>query len=177
MRTLFLTLINLTVFFNLQAQDVAMLDASSNINLSNNNHYFKISNSDYFFSVNNFNLPEVVKELQQEVAKYDIKTKDVYDNSEPGIYDVQLKKGKHNISLTFDNNGEIISSKEVYKNIALPQYLRVKLAKRFPKWAIVKTRLTVNYFYNKNLQVLYIVKLQNEKKNKTIYINDVGEFI
>jgi len=75
------------------------------------------TNSTYFFSMNNYEFPHVVKELQANARNYNIKAAKVYKSSEPSLYNVKLKKDKHSLNLTYNNNGQILSSKEVYKTL------------------------------------------------------------
>ncbi|MDU8885602.1 hypothetical protein RXV94_05485 [Yeosuana sp. MJ-SS3] len=177
MKTLFLTFISLISLLNLQAQELAMANLTSNLDSFIGNRNLTKSNSTYFFAVNNFELPKVVKELQADARNYNIKEAKVYESSEPAVYNVKLKKGKHTLNLTYNNNGQILNSKEVYKNIALPVNLRVKLSKKFPDWIFSKTKLTISFNHNNETQLIYNITLQKNNDIKELTINDKGELI
>ena len=177
MKPLLLTLFSLIVSLNLHAQELAMLDESSNSDSFSGNRSSKFNNSDYFFAVNNYSLPNVVRELQADARNYNIKASKIYEDSEPSVYNVKLKKGKHTLDLTYNNNGQILSSKEVYKNVALPVNLRIQLAKKFPQWMFSKTKLTIIYHHNQEAQMIYNIHLKKGHKIKTLTINDKGKLL
>ncbi|OEK08168.1 hypothetical protein A8C32_01520 [Flavivirga aquatica] len=63
-------------------------------------------------------------------------------------------------------NGDILSSKEVFKNIKLPVNLRIAISKKYPKWLFKSNTYSIKYTKNKAIKKHIKLKLQMETKIK-----------
>ncbi|GGH44472.1 hypothetical protein IA57_03145 [Mangrovimonas yunxiaonensis] len=133
-------------------------------------------NASYFDNVYDRNSPNDVKELQREVANYDIKESDVFD-SQMESYDVLFKeKGgdKSRIIATFDKEGKILTSFERHNNIFLPSAVRNAIFKEYDGWTLAKTTYKVSYFQNKKVEKTYFARIEKDGRRKNLKIDAAG---
>ncbi|WP_282124225.1 hypothetical protein [Algibacter mikhailovii] len=122
----------------------------------------------YFKTVYNTNTLAVVHKLEKEILSYNIKESRIYDNSEAASYQIKLKQQQAKALVTFNNQGTILSSKEVYQNVRVPYKLRLHIAKSYPNWALEKSTLKVSYNTISGLNKTYIITIERKAQKKKI---------
>jgi len=168
MKTLMILTAGLLAALKAEAQQlVAFVDVSNIENhksISTNNSM----NADYLSAVTFSENSEAIIQLQNKVANYHIQTSTVYDNSEPAIYDVTFRKGDNHLTVTYNNQGEILSSHETYFNVPLPNDLRIAVSKQYPGWEFTKTKCELTYDRSNESKSTYSVTLKKGKKKMTL---------
>jgi len=168
MKTLFISIsVVLTMTVTQAQQLVASVDVSK-IESETSIHSNKKLNVNYLDAVNSDESFNAISELQNEVADYNIKSANVFDDSEPAIYDVTFRKGNNHLSVTYDNQGQVLSSNETYFNVPLPVDLRIKVSKRYPDWEFVETKCQISYGHIKGSHKTYDVILKKGKDKITL---------
>ena len=114
--------------------------------------------------------------IQEKVALYDVKKSEFYSD-EYDTYRVSFFIPDGRIVVAYDNNGMIIRTIEKFKNVKLPYNVTNAIAKRYPKWSIIKDVYKVNY-HNKSgiIKNQYKVKLEYGDKTMTAKVDEQGEF-
>ncbi|MDW5287603.1 hypothetical protein [Formosa sp. PL04] len=118
-----------------------------------------------------------VKILQQYISKYDVKNMEAYNNDDKSIYDVSFKTKKGIFLVTYKGDGQIISSKERYKNVIIPKAVSISIMKTYPNWIHEASICTVNYRHGKGLSTSYRVKISNGNQTKIIKTDAKGNII
>ncbi len=118
-----------------------------------------------------------VQMLQEQVAMYDLKNSDLY-NDDYDTYTVSFFIPDGKILAAYDKNGEVIRTIERFKNIKLPESVQNAISKRFPNWSLVKDTYLVNYHKNnEKVSKQYKVKLKNGKKVMRVKLTEDGGFL
>lgn len=117
-----------------------------------------------------------VRQLQQQVAEYDIRTADFYAD-EYDFYTVNFFIPEGKILASYDRDGNLLRTAEKFKDIALPQAVRDAIGKRFPNWDMTKDVYLVNYHDGKKVKKEYKVLLENGDKRMRIKTDEKGKFI
>ena len=178
MRTLILSITCAFIFNNLCAQenDLALLDSKTvetkNINSNKRKPHLASLNSNYLNMSLLGESSNVIKKWKHQLANYNIKDNKIYDDSEEATYQISFKNKQIDIIAKYNNNSELLTTKETYRNIKLPIELMVKISKAYPNYAFIKN--SYHYEYNSitdtNLQY-YKVKIGNGKDKITFKIN------
>lgn len=147
--------------------DIAALTLSNKTANTTNN---EILNAEYLNTVAHQGYAIKIQELQNLVAKYNIKTAVVYQPESNGTYTVEFKDADNQITAVYDRNGQLISSQENYKSIKLPIALLSKIVKDNPNCTIEKVYCKIQYIKNKKQNIVYQVVINNENKSKKITI-------
>lgn len=117
-----------------------------------------------------------VKQLQQQVAEYDIKKADFYTD-EYDLYSVSFFIPEGKILASYDRDGNLLRTAEKFKNVALPQAVRDAVAERFPNWSITGDVYLVNYYGENDVKKRYKILLENGDKRMKIKTDDKGNFL
>lgn len=128
-------------------------------------------NSNYFNSFDKKISSKRVRKFQKVVAKYDIKSSDVYTSDEEYSYTVVFEEGENQIEAEYNQAGEIVKCSEFFKNIRLPYQISADIAKQYPGYEFKEVMCKIAYDNEKNQQVLYTVEIQNDTNRRTIKIN------
>ena len=117
-------------------------------------------NYKYLNAVENEDVDISVQMLQEQVAMYDLKNSELY-NDDYDTYMISFFIPDGKILAAYDSNGEVIRTIEKFKNVKLPQSVRDAVTKRFPNWSLEKDVYLVNYHQNnEKVSKLYKVKLK-----------------
>ena len=173
----------LIVLFVVSLHATAQTQKISAINSSNSNQsVFAINGNNEFLSREDQNsnylksatksTPSIVRLLENIAANFDITTIEAYDETEPSEYHVTFKNRHSHLYVTYNQNGEIIKSKERYVNIAIQSILRVKIAKIYPYWSIEDNTCTKVYSLQNGAHISYQIKIKKGNDTKIIYIVD-----
>jgi len=127
-----------------------------------------LANENYFKDMNAKNTPLIVKQLKQEVIKFNIQNSIVFDNSEDATYRVVFKNNRSKLVVKYNNHGEILSSIEKYKNIVIPVELRIAISKKYPDWAYQKNTFYITYNYGIGFKKSYKIQIGKGNLKKTL---------
>lgn len=118
-----------------------------------------------------------VKMLQEQVAMYDLKNSELY-NDDYDTYMVSFYIPDGKILAAYDSDGKVIRTIEKFKNIKLPKNIRDAVTKRFPNWSLEKDVYLVNYHSNnEKVSKQYKVKLKNGKKIMRVKLTEDADFL
>ncbi|NNK29193.1 MAG: nicotinate-nucleotide adenylyltransferase [Flavobacteriaceae bacterium] len=134
-------------------------------------------NYKYLSAVDNQEVPMQIKEVERQVATYDIKESEMYQD-EYDQYTVAFFIPDGRIVAAYDKNGTVLRTIEKFTNYQLPDAVRSALKERFPNWEIVKDVYRVSYHHKKGEATRkYKVKLQNNDKTLRVKLDEKGNFI
>lgn len=132
-------------------------------------------NYKYLSSVDSEDLDLDVKMLEENVAHFDLKNADVY-NDEYDTYEVRFYIPKGVILVAYDKNGEVLRTIERFKNVKLPVAVRNTILTTFPGWELTKDSYRVIYKNNESKKI-YKVVLEKVGKVLRIKIDEQGTII
>ncbi|MGC6430312.1 MAG: hypothetical protein ACON5F_04650 [Jejuia sp.] len=102
---------------------------------------------------------------------------DLFDDKDD-IYQVTFKTPQGSITASFNKDGKIIKTQEVYKNVRLPRMVLDVVSQKFPKYAIVEDKYFVKYNSEvSGLKQEYQIKLKNDKTVIVLKTSAKGELI
>ncbi|TNJ42925.1 hypothetical protein KFZ70_16155 [Tamlana fucoidanivorans] len=125
----------------------------------------------YFYSIASVNSSKPVKQLQNKIIDFNIRTTHVFDNSEEATYDIRFKNSNGIALVTYNNEGILIASKEVYKNISTPLPIRKLISQAYPLWNIKSTLYTVRYNKHQPSAKCFTAVVTKGDLKKTISFN------
>ncbi len=133
-------------------------------------------NYKYLNAVDSDEAALTVKMLEEEVAKFDLKTSEFYsDEYETYYISFYIPDGK--ILAAYDKDGKLIRTIERYKNVKLPETVRDAIAKEYPEWAIVSDVYKVNFHKNDEIaKKQYKVRIKKGKKTLKVKLDEQGNF-
>jgi|SRR5690606_32042218 len=132
------------------------------------------TNSKYMNKVYEESSSNVVKNLEQVIASFDITKHRVY-NPEIKNYIVNFKySGKTRMNVTYNSEGLVISSSERYDDILLPHSIRQALVKDYPGWQLHSNSYRVNYDYQNDSRKMYKIEVQKDGEKKKLKIHVEG---
>ena len=176
MKNLRLLILSVLTISTLNAQETSMVAANS----VTSNHYSpikkskKVVNANYMSSVDIINNSSIVSQLQDRAANYAIQNNAIYDNSEAAVYTVTFKNSQGKLTARYNNEGELLSTNEHYKNTAIPIDMRIAISKQFPGWALKSTDYIISYSKDNQANIRYKVKINKEHLNKTLCVDANG---
>ena len=130
-----------------------------------------VSNLTYLSKVYLTESPNVVRALQLKAASFTLSEAKGYRKSETGEFVVVHKASNGDITVSYDKNGEIMTTWERFENVSLPKPIRELIAKKHGDWKIVENKYSGS-FSNGDMQTsLYKVKLVNRNRSKNLKIN------
>ena len=135
-------------------------------------------NLSYLKEVQHEDTPELVVNLQNEAARYDITELPIFDR-EFEAYEVIFKTKKEGgtsglITATYDSNGKIMSSIERYKNILLPKTVRDAINNKYPGWIIHKDIFLVTYRDDRKAKQVFKVQIRKDRDKKNLKLDYDG---
>ena len=117
-----------------------------------------------------------VTRLEQEVAFYNVKESDLYeDDYDTYMIEFYIPDGR--IVAAYNSNGELLRTIEKFKSVKLPKDVRDAVFTRFPNWTLDKDVYYVNYDVNKDVKKVYKIKLRNGNEVMRIKIDAEGNFM
>ncbi|WP_353779774.1 hypothetical protein [Winogradskyella sp. 3972H.M.0a.05] len=143
------------LFFNITiAQDSVELTSFDSLDIT-----LTETNSDFEYPFKSLNDSRVVEKLRHKVNSINIKDLSVYNDSEPSYYNISVVEGRNKIIAKFNSEGELLSTNETYFDIPLPLTVRQEVARKFPNWEIVNTKLKFTFVKNKTPKSEYRVSV------------------
>lgn len=176
MKNLILLFISAFTMSLINAQETSISDIDSVI-INDQYLVVKKDKKSFITKALNFNYPTkietneepfVVVQLQEQVARFDIKTSSIYDNSEAATYKVVFKNNQGRIVATYNNEGKILSTVEKYEDVVIPANLRIAISKQFPGWAFQSNTYLISYTENNGISKKYKIKIIKGKHKKTL---------
>lgn len=133
-------------------------------------------NYKYLNAVSSEDSDPSVTRLEQEVAFYNVKESDLYeDDYDTYMIEFYIPEGR--IVAAYDSNGELLRTIEKFKSVKLPKDVRDAVFTRFPNWTLDKDVYYVNYDVNKDVKKVYKIKLRNGDEVMRIKIDAEGNFM
>jgi len=133
-------------------------------------------NYKYLKSVNTKDAPEPVKLLERKASAYDVKKSEFYeDDYDTYVVTFYLPEGY--ILAVYDQNGKLLRTAERFKNVQLPQAVRIAVVQNHPKWKIAEDTYLVKYEDAKGGSMIYKLLLENGNKRLRVKTNEKGEFL
>ncbi|MFD2726339.1 hypothetical protein [Hyunsoonleella rubra] len=133
--------------------------------------------NEYQNVIASINPGKIIRALQKDIVAYKLKEKSVFDDSEAATYSVSFKRKQSKASVTYDNNAEILSSKEVYYNVNLPLELRIKILRKYPNYNIESSKAKYVYDKDDGLNILYKIWIKDKKRKVPLVFNANFEII
>tara|TARA_R110002126_G_scaffold15928_2_gene64540 strand:- start:1024 stop:1551 length:528 start_codon:yes stop_codon:yes gene_type:complete len=130
-----------------------------------------IKNSDFISAFSKEDMSSRIQKFQKIVANYDLRSKSIFEASDPSTYEVVFKEGSNKIVTVYNQEGNILSSKGEFENIRLPYVISKDLSKKYPGWEFNKIQCSINYSENGSTNIIYKVLLKNGRNKKTVKIN------
>ncbi len=134
-------------------------------------------NYQYLDAIASEDVAESVQMLEKEVAYYDLKESDLYNN-EYDKYRVSFFIPEGHIIAAYNKVGKIIRTTERFKNIKLPKTILRSILEQYPNWEIVEDAYEVDYTDKSGIaRKQYKVKLMNGKKKIVEKFDENGEYL
>lgn len=176
MKTLVLSFISVFAVYTITAQqyDLAFLNTDEvntiieNVSSLKKSGAVKAKNAEYLTKVSIEQSSKDVKMFERDIANFNLKEHAIFDDSEEATYQIVFNKKRANAVVTYRYTGEVLSTKETYKNIRLPLHLRIKITKEHPGWAFKSNVLTIIYRKGKPVLRTYRVVISDGKREKNL---------
>ncbi|MBE9489430.1 MAG: hypothetical protein IMY67_03970, partial [Bacteroidetes bacterium] len=133
-------------------------------------------NKSYLDKVQDPTMSVQVKSLENRVSKCDITKSPKYDGRDKPFQAV-FKSSKGSIVAMFDKEGKIITTSEKFKNIKLPDPVKIAVFKNHPNWVLLSDTYSVSYHRDKNVRKVYKVQIGNGDLKKKLKIDFSGDII
>jgi hypothetical protein len=85
-----------------------------------------------------------------------------------------FKTDKGTITTNYNWKGEVLSSEEKFRNIALPANLVRSALKDYEGWKVVRTNYNVSYTKGSNARKIYTIQITDGKKKKKVSMDAEG---
>ncbi|WP_296311552.1 hypothetical protein [Winogradskyella sp. UBA3174] len=123
-----------------------------------------INNIKYISEVVSDNEASEIKKIQDIAAYYNIENADVFDANKKSTYDVVFKKTNCKIEATYNSEGEILKTTEVYSDMRLPLSLVKLILKEHSTWYISDNVQKVYYSSKSGTYKVYELEIKKESK-------------
>jgi len=134
-------------------------------------------NYKYLDNVGEPNAAEPVKLLQREVATFDLKNSEYYEDQYDDYFiSFYIPQGK--ILASYDKDGNILRTVEKYKNIALPHVVAESVVKNYAGWTIAENAYLVNYHDKKGVtKKEYKILLEKDSRRMRVKTDEKGNML
>jgi len=114
--------------------------------------------------------------LEREASRFNVKESPNFYPGGTNKFGFIKRKGK--IIATYNDDGKIVSTKEFYGDIMLPNAVREALYLAYPEWNMKKNTYLVSYDHRRGAKKVYKIQIQNdEKRTKTVKFDDEGNIM
>ncbi len=127
----------------------------------------------YIDKVSEGTVSERVLTLERQASRFNIKESPFFDNHS-NSFEVSFKQKDGNIRATYDRDGKILSSSEMFKNIALPQAVRNNMYKESPGWTMQKNAYLVTYSSDKDVKKVFKIQVRKDNVKKYLKLDIKG---
>lgn len=134
-------------------------------------------NYKYLDNVREADAAEPVKLLQREVAAYDLKNSEYYEDEYDNYFiSFYIPQGK--ILASYDKEGNVLRTVEKYKNIALPRAVAEAIVKNYNGWNIAENAYLVNYHDKRGVtRKEYKILLEKDSRRLRIKTDENGNVL
>ena len=130
-------------------------------------------NIEYLDEVQGPSTPNSIRKYQVMASLYDVTQSYIFDGrNDP--FQIVFKTDKGTIVTTYDWQGEVLTSEEKFKDVALPSELARKALKDRKDWTIIRTNYYVSYTQGRDATKIYTVQITDGKKRKKISLDADG---
>ena len=130
-------------------------------------------NIEYLDEVQGPSTPNSIRKYQVMASLYDVTQSYIFDGrNDP--FQIVFKTDKGTIVTTYDWQGEVLTSEEKFKDVALPSELARKALKDLKDWTIIRTNYYVSYTQGRDATKIYTVQITDGKKRKKISLDADG---
>lgn len=133
-------------------------------------------NYQYLDAVDHSEAPMTVQFLEKEAASFRAEGgemfEDIYDTYTVSFF---IPDGK--IVAMYDYDGKIVKTVERYKNVQLPEEVRMAVKSNYPEWKIVKDVYHVSFQEGKDAKKYFILKLEKGNETKRLKLDDKGNYM
>ncbi|HMB64223.1 MAG TPA: hypothetical protein VKN36_14180 [Eudoraea sp.] len=129
------------------------------------------ANLHYLNSVRDQYTPEVVKELQEKAASYDVTSNAGFDKKTKDSFEVVFKASNGDIITYYNRSGKILSARENFNNVVLPMKVRKKAFQDNDGWVMSGNRYFSLYHNDDIINKVYRIKLRNGNLQKNLVID------
>ena len=133
-------------------------------------------NYKYLNSVDSDDLDPNVKKLEQEVATFDYRNSEMY-NDDYGTYSISFHIPNGKIVAAYDNNGKVVKTIERYLDVKTPKAVRNSVAKMYPGWSLSGDIYKVTYHETKGVTQTYKLLLENGNEKIRIKTDANGKIL
>jgi hypothetical protein len=130
-------------------------------------------NIDYLDEVQSPNTPIAIRKYQVMASLYDVTQSYLFDGRNDPFLMV-FKTDKGTITTTYNWKGEVLTSEEKFRNVALPADLVRTALKDYKGWRVVRTNYNVSYTKGQDAKKMYTVQITDGKKKKKISMDAEG---
>ena len=130
-------------------------------------------NSNYLYKVQDESMSVLVRTLEEKASNFNVKKSKKFDG-DINPFKVVFKVPNGSIIVTYNNDGEILSSLERFKNIKLPEPVRVSIFKKYPNWSLISNSYLVSYNKDENVKKEYKVQIGKDNLKKQIKVDPFG---
>jgi hypothetical protein len=81
------------------------------------------------------------------------------------------------LAATFDEKGKLLSVVERFKNVRIPEKVRLNLAKKFPEWSLKSDKFVYVQKSGEVKRKRYKIIMKKDKKLRRIVVNEHGEIL
>ena len=134
------------------------------------NKNVKVLHQEYLSAVQDKATPRDAKYLEEIISQWDPKKSSKFD-SRKDPFKVMFNSNRGNVSVTFDNAGQVIASQEIYKNVSLPIQLKKVIYHRYKEWNIINSKYKVSYEQDQEVRRTYHITLKKGDDEKRIKVN------
>lgn len=134
-------------------------------------------NYKYINDVGEPNAAQPVKLLQREVAAFDLKNSEYYEDEYDNYFiSFYIPQGK--ILASYDKEGNVLRTVEKYKNITLPTVVAESIVKNYSGWKIAENAYLVNYHDRKGVtKKEYKILLEKDNRRMRIKTDENGNML
>jgi hypothetical protein len=136
----------------------------------------RATNYKYLNSVDNTEAAIPVQMLQKQVAQFDLKSSEFYED-DSDFYRVYFYIPEGTIVAAYDRDGDVLYTIEKFNNVSLPSEVRDAVALKFPGWEIQKDVYRVNYSEKKGAKHRYKLVLSNGVETTRVKVDENGTFL
>ena len=161
-----------------EALNTLPLDGTSALNAEEASYEYSDldENIEYLDEVQGPNTPTSIRKYQVMASLYDVTQSYIFDGrTEP--FKVIFNTDKGTIRTTYDWQGEVLTSEENFRNVALPNHLVKKALKGRDGWQVIRTNYYVSYVQGREADKKYTVQITNGKKRKKISLDAEGTIL
>lgn len=135
------------------------------------------SNHEYLNEVQNNMTPNQVKYLEKVVSYWDLTQLEKFREQKDQPLQVTFKSPQGSIVTSYDMDGEILTSKERFRDFALPYTVSASIVKKYPNWSIGKSRYSLLYTKADEPKKRFRVQITKGDQKKWIEVDQSGSVI